>query len=191
MAGHRGASGRSGGGLADSGRGADHAGDASDLFQVFAGLGTDVDRPSFGLRLRVATRSRVLDEALARGASPLRSRALALRARQLVQRHGREELATALENLLDGARRKPSRADIVPLPRRQIIDAGSSLTALATRLRDAEPVYAQGAAIVSRLVHDGTGPAYTPDTGPALRHALQAAAEALDGGCGAQPPSDA
>jgi hypothetical protein len=57
------------------------------------------------------------------------------------------------------------------------------------RLRDLEPVYAQGAAIASQLVHDGTGPAYTPETRSALRHALHAGVRALDGIGGIVPSS--
>jgi hypothetical protein len=42
-------------------------------------------------------------------------------------------------------------------------------------------VYARGVAMVSRLIHDGTGPAFTPNAGAALRRAIAAAADALDG----------
>jgi hypothetical protein len=148
--------------------------------QDFGVLATDLDRPSLRLRLRVRTQSTALDNELARGASPMQSRALALRARQLVEPKRRERLASALESLCEHAQRTSSMS-IVPLPRGEITQAGAWLLALAQRLRDPRPIYAGGAAMISVLLHDGTGPAYTTGAGLELRRRLRAAAAALDG----------
>ena len=120
-------------------------------------------------------------QGLARGDSPLRSDVYALRARQLVERRSRERLAEALERLVERAERTPSPSAIVWLPKREIIDARTELLSLARRLRDARPVYACGVAMVSQLVCDGTGPAFTPRAGLALRRAIAEATVALEG----------
>jgi hypothetical protein len=162
----------------------DGVGDAtstSEPTRDLTALATNLDRPSLRLRLRVSTRSTALDNELARGGSPLHSRELALRARQLVEPKRRERLASALESLCEHAQRPSSPTSVVPLPRREITEAGASLLALAQRLRDPAPIYAGGAAMISVLLRDGTGPAYTAGAGPELRRGLRAAAAALDG----------
>jgi hypothetical protein len=146
----------------------------------FTALATNLDRPSLRLRVRVSTHSTALDNALARGASPMHSRELALRARQLVEPKRRERLASALESLCEHGQRASSTS-IVPLPRREITEAGAWLLGLAQRLRDPRPIYAGGAAMISVLLRDGTGPAYTAGAGRELRRMLRAAAAALDG----------
>jgi hypothetical protein len=156
----------------------------------FSALATNLDRPSLRLRLRVSTQATALDNELARGASPMHSRELALRARQLVEPERRERLASALESLCEHAQRASSTTSIVPLPRREITEAGASLQALAQRLRDARPVYAGGVAMISVLLRDGTGPVYTPGAGAALRRALLAVTTALDGAWPETPSAD-
>jgi hypothetical protein len=145
-------------------------------------LGAELDRPALGLRARVFASRRSLDEALADGASPVWSPQLALRARQLVSRGSRQHLAASLERLVEEAKRSVApRAVAVPLPRREILEAQTSLFSIAARLRDERPVYARGVALLSRLLSDGTGPAYNPHAGGSLRHAVGAIAAALDG----------
>jgi hypothetical protein len=145
-------------------------------------LGAQLDRPALALRARVFASRRSLDEALADGASPVWTPELALRARQLVSRGSRQQLATSLERLVKGAKRSvPPRAVAVPLPRREILEAQTSLFSIAARLRDERPVYARGMALLSRLLSDGSGPAYNPHAGASLRHAVGAIAAALDG----------
>jgi hypothetical protein len=161
--------------LADDGAG------ASEPVRAFIAFVTKLDRPSLRLRLRVSMHASALDNALARGASPMHSRELALRARQLLEPKRREWLASALESLCEQARHAAPSTTIVPLPRHEIAESGDSLRALAQRLRDPRPVYAAGAAMVSVLLRDGTGPAFTLGAGPALRRALRAASAALDG----------
>jgi hypothetical protein len=152
-----------------------------ELLRPLEELGTELDRPALALRIRVSLHRRALDRDLARGDSPVRSDAHALRARQLVERRSRERLARALERLVEGAERTPSPSEIVWLPKHEILDARMGLLRLAGRLCDARPVYARGVAMVSQLVCDGTGPAFTPRAGAALRRAIVAATDALEG----------
>jgi hypothetical protein len=145
-------------------------------------LGPQLDRPALALRARVFASRRSRDEALAAGASPLWTPELALRARQLVSRGSRQQLATRLERLVNEATRSvPPRAVAVPRPRRAILEAQTSMFSIASCLRDERPVYARGMALLSRLLSDGSGPAYNPCAGGSLRHALGAIAAALDG----------
>jgi hypothetical protein len=152
-----------------------------DLLGPVDAVGAEFERPTLAVRVHVSTHRASLDQELARGDSPLGSVALAFRARQLVSRRNRERLARTLERLVQRAKRPPSPSEIVWLPHREIIETGPELLGLADRLRDARPVYARGVAIVSRLVQDGTGPAFTRGTGVALRRAITAATAALDG----------
>lgn len=145
-------------------------------------LCAQLDRPALALRARVFASRRSLDEALADGASPLWSPELALRARQLVSRRTRQQFATNLERLVAAAKRAVlPRAVAVPLPRRELLEAQTSLLGIAARLRDEQPVYARGMALVSRLLSEGSGPAYNPHAGDSLGHAGGAIAAALDG----------
>ena len=134
----------------------------------------------FGRRCSRARRS--LDEALADGASPLWSPELARRARQLVSRGSRQQLANSLERLVKEAQRSVSpRAVAVLLPRREISEAETSLFSIATRLRDERPMYARGTALLSQLLSDGSGPMHNARTGGSLGQAVGAIAAALDG----------
>jgi hypothetical protein len=145
-------------------------------------LGAQLDKPALALRARVFASRRSLDEALADGASPLWTPQLALRARQLVSRDNRQQLATSLERLVKEAKRSVSpRAVALPLPRREILEAQTSIFSIAACLRDERPVYARGVALLSRLLSDGSGPAYNPHARGSLRHAVGAIAAALDG----------
>ena len=106
---------------------------------------------------------------------------LALRARQLVCRRSRQQLATSLERLVkEAARSVPPRAVAVPLPR-EIVEAQTCLLSIAACLRDERPVYARGMALLSRLLSKGSGPAYNPCARESLRNAVEGIAAALDG----------
>lgn len=144
-------------------------------------LSEELDRPGLAVRIHVSTHRPSLDRELARGDDPLRSGALALRARQLASRRTRERLAAGLERLVELAERTPSQRQPVWIPRREILEARSQLIGLASRLRDTRPVYARGVAMVSRLIQDGTGPAFAANADGALRGAIAAAASALEG----------
>jgi hypothetical protein len=146
-------------------------------------LGAQLDRPALALRVLVFASRRSLDDALADGASPVWTPELALRARQLVSRSSRQQLATSLERLVTEAQRSvsPCAVAAVPLPRREILQAQTPLFSIAARLRDERPVYVRGVALLSRLLSDGSGPAYNPRAGGSLRRAVGAIAAALDG----------
>jgi len=152
-----------------------------ELLGALDALSAELDRPGLAVRIHVSTHRLSLDRKLARGDNPLGSGALALRARQLVSRRTREGLAAAVERHVERAQRRPSPSEIVWVPHREILEARRELLGLADRLRDARPVYARGVAMVSRLIHDGTGPACTPRAGVALGRAIAAAANSLEG----------
>ena len=93
--------------------------------------------------------------------------------------HGSSSPAVAGSNwrpVSSGSSRKqqrsvPPRAVAVPLPRREILEAQTSLFSIAACLRDERPVYARGMALLSRLLSDGHGPAYNrmPEARCAMR----------------------
>jgi hypothetical protein len=64
--------------------------------------------------------------------------------------------------------------------RREVIAARTVLTTLSRRLRGAEPVSAQGVALLELLLTDGTGPLYLPAEPGALGSQVRAAAAALE-----------
>jgi hypothetical protein len=145
-------------------------------------LVAELDRPSVVLRARVFRSRRALDTELAQGASPSRTIALALRARQLVSPESRQRLATSLERLVETAQRAPCLGPVaVPLARREILELRVTLLGLAASLRTERPVYAQGMASLSLLLRNGCTPAYSPRAGHGLHGAIRATAEALDG----------
>jgi hypothetical protein len=153
----------------------------NDLLGPLDALAAEIGRPGLAVRVHVSTHRPSLDRELARGDDPLASAALALRARQLVSRSTRDRLAAAVERLIERAQQPPLVTEVVWLARRETLEARRELLELAGRLRDARPIYARGAAMVSRLVQDGDGPAFTTHAGGALRCAIAAAADALDG----------
>jgi hypothetical protein len=136
--------------------------------------------PEAGRLLRIAVwlRRRRLDTALAAGANALESPALALRARQLGERARRRCLAMAIERALDLARRPPRRSGVVPPC--DLVGAERDLARIAIRLRSSRPIGERGAAIVSELLTDGTGPLYNPATSHRLRDQAVLALRCLD-----------
>jgi hypothetical protein len=135
-------------------------------------------RHSIAQRLLVAWHRDRLDEHLARGVDPAASRALELRAAQLLRSRG--QLADRLEGVLERAhtRATPFTAE-VPVPRAAVRDCEEDLVALALRLRDQVPIDVQGAAMTSRLLTDGCGPLYH-DGDHSLRYTVRVARLALD-----------
>jgi hypothetical protein len=120
-----------------------------------------------------------IDERLARGADPAGDRCLAYRAQRLLSTRGRRELAAALEEAVDEARRGWSVSARLPLRRAEVRACADDLLALAQRLRDGVPIDVTGAAMAARLVFDGTGPLFRD--GPiSLRYAARSARLALD-----------
>jgi hypothetical protein len=130
----------------------------------------------WGARLRGAA----LDRALAAGADPSASRLLAARALELTTPGARRTLAEALEIVLRGAQRPPSRRRLAP-PRAAVDANAATLSELAARLRSGAPAHAPGIAKVATLITDGTGPLYERGDGAALAAALRDACAALPG----------
>jgi hypothetical protein len=141
------------------------------------------------LRLRTWLHRGALDERLARGADAGDDERLRLRATQLASREQREELALAVEHTLETAKDPvesrrtsavPTMGVRVPLRVREIRDGAPELAALIARLRDAEPIDPQGAAMTKRLLVDGASPFYYGRSPVTLQHAVRSARLALE-----------
>jgi hypothetical protein len=98
-----------------------------------------------------------LDRQLAAGCPPRSSRALAIRAREIVSLPARRELAQRWASVLDRAGRRPVPR---PLRRGAVIAATADLRAMISVLTSGLPIGARGAAMASWLLSDGTGPLY-------------------------------
>jgi hypothetical protein len=132
----------------------------------------DHSRPWDRLAVRLLGPS--LDRQLATGRPPQSSRALAIRARQIVSPAGRRELAQYWIHVLDLAIRPP-----VPLPLHGTLSRG----AVAAAERDVRemigvltgglPVAARGAALASWLLRDGNGPLHNQSSPLELSAAVQ------------------
>ena len=158
------------------------------------------DEPSLSVRLRTSWRRRRHDRGLAGGSSdPAASQELRLRAQQLTSKAGRNRLAGYVEKLVSEAHDRPSSfttrtpfslrsltpfsfTTLTPRRRADVHRCTAELRSLAERLREDRPIEVQGAAKVSRLLHDRTGPLYTsPRSAPfTLEHAVRSARQALD-----------
>jgi hypothetical protein len=136
---------------------------------------------NFALRLRAWWQRDELDEQLEHGAQPplVADTALAYRAAQLRRRSTRNTLAAALEDAVCEAHKTWSVSARLPLARAEIRACSVELVALALRLRADEPIDLRGAAMVARLVLNGTSPLY--GEGPvSLRYVARSARLALD-----------
>ena len=156
-------------------------------------LGTDFDHPAagrqarFGLgqplaRLRAGLLSRSLDAALAQGADPCESPALAYRAARLTSDRSRERLAASVEHSSAAAMRPaPSLSAAVQPCRYEVGAAGSLLLLVRELLRSTAPIYARGVAMLEILLTDGGSPLYAPTSRGALSHELELIFAALQG----------
>lgn len=123
-----------------------------------------------------------LDAALARGADPCGSPALAYRSARLTSEGGRERLAASLDRVLDAAVRPAQRRSAaVPPCRDEVVAAGPLLIQARALLRSRTPVYSQGAARLEDLLRDGGSPLYWPAQPGALSHELEVVIAALEG----------
>jgi hypothetical protein len=136
---------------------------------------------TFALRLRAWWRRDELDEQLEHGAQPAISAVtpLAYRAAQLRRRSTRNMLAAALEDAVREAHKTWSVRARLPLARADVRACAVDLVALALRLRADEPIDLRGAAMVARLVLNGTSPLYG-DAPFTLRYVARSARLALD-----------
>ena len=133
------------------------------------------------LRLQTWWHRDELDEQLEHGAQPDigANTTLAHRAAQLHRRSTRNTLAAALEDAVREAHKAWSVSARLPLARGEVRACADDLVALALRLRADEPIDLRGAAMVARLVLNGTSPLYG-DTPVTLRYVARSARLALD-----------
>lgn len=132
-------------------------------------------------RLAVRLYGTSLDRQLAAGGSPDASVRLALRARMLGRASTRETFARRLALVIADAERGPGlRSTRMPVCRRKVLRARPQLEALARRLLVLGPVAPEGVAMVSRLLHDGSGPVYVRPNADDLAVAAEAACRALE-----------
>ena len=142
---------------------------------------TPSDGP-LALRLRVAVKRDALNRELANGAAPARSPELALRASQLVSDHERRKVANGWRRALrDAHRPATTRSTASIVHRRAVIEAEDAIDGLIARLTDADPIAADGMALVERLMTDGvSSPLYNTAEPGTLRRQVMVATEALD-----------
>jgi hypothetical protein len=145
---------------------------------------TDRFRPSLGVRARVAAQRWSLTRELAKGADPASSPALTLRAEQLTADRTRRALARSLRHIVHEARNPAPRRYTFGLVRRAaVIDATDAIDVLVKRLRSPEPIAAEGAALIERMLSDsGWSPLYSAAPGGALRRLVVLASAALEPG---------
>jgi hypothetical protein len=105
-------------------------------------------------------RSFSLDERLAAGEDPARSRMLAAQAARLTAPRHREVLAQALGGLVLAAHHGTRRSRVSP-SRNAVLGNEQALRALARRVDSREPLYARGLARLERLLSDTTGPVFS------------------------------
>jgi hypothetical protein len=148
--------------------------------QSQAFLRTGVVPSAGGLtRIVVLLHRRRLDAELAAGANPLRSPALALRARQLRDPITRQRLATAIERVVKLAR-QPLRRSAIVAPCRLDSATQRGLLRIAIRLRRSPEIGERAMAVVSALVADGAGPLYNPAANHLLPDRVELALRWLD-----------
>jgi hypothetical protein len=136
-----------------------------------------------GLWLRWVTRRQVreLDELLARGADPIISDELSLRAGQLRSARTRGRFACALRGAVELAEAPFDPARFAPAIRRaQVRESRDLLLELAHRVRTGGSLGVQGLAITSLLVGDGVSPLYAKAGRGSLRAYLSDALLALE-----------
>jgi hypothetical protein len=150
-----------------------------------AGFVADFDRlaacrfdPGLPARFAARVRHHTLDQALIAGADPAATQQLAARAARLTSWSMRREVARGLDRLALGEREAPKRWQVRPFSRAAAANA-QELRALAVRLREPGPLYARGIAMLSRLLTEGAGPAYTDRCGDLLAQRLQDARLAM------------
>jgi hypothetical protein len=121
-----------------------------------------------------------LDIALAAGAPPDATVALALRAQTLVRARARRALAQAARRVLAEAARPPAAHVPVPVCRDRVRDCAPELEDLIRRLLAPGPVSAQGIAQTSALLTYATSPLYHRANRENVRARILSAVHALD-----------
>jgi hypothetical protein len=133
--------------------------------------------PSLALRLRVRWNAAQLDAALADGADPHASRALALRAQQLAEPRHRARIAKSIRYLLhlaESGRVAHPSVTHAPLRPDRVEKSRPQLTELADRLEGVDPPPTKGLAMANLLVEDGTGALYAHEPSDTIQPAVDA-----------------
>jgi hypothetical protein len=134
------------------------------------------------VKVRAALRRRRLDAALAAGADPWSAAELMLRASRLTSLTARQEIATALQELVTLAKQHRAVSPYVRIRYRVVIEHRDILLELAAQLREPAPVSVTVVATLAWLALDESSPVYV---GELLRLAWPRPQLA------ATPPSDA
>ena len=133
------------------------------------------------VRLAVRLLASTLDRQLAEGRPPESNRLLAARALELVAPATRAALAQNWAHLLKTARTPPPvGAHRVPLNRDGIVACAAEVHQILNALVDPLPPPARGAAMVSWLLRDGTGPLYDRRRSAELAASLREVTAQLD-----------
>jgi hypothetical protein len=134
------------------------------------------------IRVRARLRRSSLDAALARGADPCESPALARRAARLTSERSREKMAAWVAGILATASRPPRPLSAAVEPDRdEVAAAGPLLIRVRELLRSTAPVYARGVAMLEDLLSDGGSALYMPVRRAELSHELELIIAALEG----------
>jgi hypothetical protein len=155
---------------------------ASDPFAAQGRRQSRSEHAALALRLRVyVTRTR-LDRQLVAGCPCESTAALALRARQLIDRRTRQGVARNLRRVVAYADRSERRAPFSAV----VIDCAAvragreALLGLAERLEEAAPVHPRGVVLARRLLTDGIdSPLCNPRCGRSVDQAVWEVADAL------------
>ena len=134
--------------------------------------------PGLTARLAARLRGHALDQALIEGADPAATEQLAARVARLTSMSMRREVARGLDRLAIGEREAQRRWHVRPFGRAAAANA-PELHALALRLRGPGPLYARGIAMLSRVLTEGAGPAYSDRRGDLLAQRLRDARVAM------------
>jgi hypothetical protein len=139
-------------------------------------------RPRPVARLLAALGRARLDGALAVGADPCESLALAHRAARLTSDRSRRRLAKEIDGVISAAARPTTGlSSAAPVDAREVAAAAPRLIEIRELLRSRLPVYAKGVAMLRRLLRDGGGPLYSPAWQGALTDMLEVVIAALEG----------
>jgi hypothetical protein len=121
-----------------------------------------------------------LDRALATGAAPASSPALALRAERLVSPATRRDLARTLERVVGGASEPRTLGSRLAPRQERLAGARDDLGRLARRLQASDRAAAQGVARARQLLSDGGGPLFWRGSREDLRTRVRAAIAGLE-----------
>ena len=149
---------------------------------------------SVRLRMRVRVKRAGLDQQIGAGAPCDASPALALRARQLLQRRTRRDLAANLRRTVEYVDRLGSRPDFsaVMIERHMVRPGREALLGLAERLDGRDPLTPRGVALTVELLTDGCrSPIFNRDCGRSVVQAVWEIADSLGSGAQNVQSSDA